>query len=336
MPQPFTASQLSDSFSTDLVPVAERRDAWLSNAKQICGDCRFHFPKRVEFYGSIERRVLGRSAFTSFSSTPISFVKFPSVPANSAERDSIVLAQLEGTQRYCQSNTIAMLAPGDTTIVDTGQPWTSDCDQTSGRLYLRLPRWLLQDRLKLASLPVLPRILGKHGLGATLFQFATSLYSHAEEMTIEEGMIAMESYLKILAGCLDHRQAFCTKLDRCAQLLPRVEHYIESQLAERTLNPTEIAAMAGISVRHLYRLFAAKGWTVTKWIRERRLDHCRSDLVDPGLADWSITDIAFRWGFSDSAHFSHCFHHAFGVSPRQLRREALECTRTSRIQKRLH
>lgn len=89
-------------------------------------------------------------------------------------------------------------------------------------------------------------------------------------------------------------------------------------------------------MRHLYRLFAGKGWTVTAWIRERRLEHCRSDITDPRLADWSITDIAFRWGFSDSSHFSHCFRNEFGVSPRQLRIQALACTLTPKAQKRLH
>lgn len=316
--------------------MSERQTAWLSNAKQICGDCRFHFPKHPAFYGSIERRRLGELPFTCFSSTPISFEKFPEVRANSVERDCLVITQVEGTQRYCQSNAVAMLAPGDTTIIDTGQSWTSDSDQNSGRLYLRLPRWLLNDRLEIGSLPLLPRILGKRGLGATLFHLAISLYSQAGEMTVEEGRIAIESYLKILAGCLDYRQASCTKLDRCAQLRPRLEHYIETHLPEQGLNPTAIAEMAGISVRHLHRLFAAKGWTVTEWIRERRLEHCRSDLTDARLANLSITDIAFRWGFSDSAHFSHCFRNAFGISPRQLRKEALSSPHTQGAQKRLH
>lgn len=44
------------SFSTDLVPVSDRLEAWRWNAKQICGDCRFQFPKRFAFHGSIEAR----------------------------------------------------------------------------------------------------------------------------------------------------------------------------------------------------------------------------------------------------------------------------------------
>ena len=314
---------MTESFSTDVVPVAERLDAWLCNARRICGDCRFHFPKRVPFHGSIERRTLAGWALTLFSSTPVSFVKFPVITANSEDRDCIVITQLQGMRQYCQGGAIAMLAPGDTTLIDAGQPWTSDCAGNCARLYLRVPRWLVQDRMHSTSLPVLPRIIGKHGLGATAFRLAVSVYEEAETMTFEEGATALQAYLEILAGCLARPEASFTELGRCAQLRPRIEHYIETQLAEQTLAPVAIAAMAGISVRHLHRLFAAKGCTVLEWIRERRLEHCRSDLADPRLSRRSITDIAFSWGFSDSAHFSHCFRKEFGTSPRQFRSSAM-------------
>jgi AraC family transcriptional activator of tynA and feaB len=314
---------MSESFSTDLVPVSDRLDAWLDHAKQICGDCRFHFPKRLPFYGSIERRLLGGSAFTCFSSAPVSFVKFPAVAGDSENRDCIVITQLEGTRQYCQSGAIALLAPGDTTLIDAGQPWTSDCAGNCARLYLRIPLWVIQEHLQSSSVPVLPRILGKHGLGATLFHLASSLYEQSEMMTLEDGAVALEAYLRILAGCLARPDASSTKLDRCAQLRPRVEHYIETHLADHALNPRIIASTAGISVRHLHRLFAAKGWTVQEWIRERRLERCRGDMADLRLSDLTVTDIAFRWGFVDSAHFSRCFRNEFGISPRQFRTNAL-------------
>src|SRR5215467_6549035 len=118
---------MSESFSTDTIPAAERVDAWLKYAKPICGDCRFHFPKRLPFHGSIVRRSIAGAAFTRFSSTAVSFAKFPVIAANSEGPDCIVITQLGGTRQYCQRGTVAMLSPGDTTIVDATHPWTSDC-----------------------------------------------------------------------------------------------------------------------------------------------------------------------------------------------------------------
>jgi len=77
--------------------------------------------------------------------------------------------------------------------------------------------------------------------------------------------------------------------------------------------------VAGMSVRHLHRLFAHRRCTVGDWIRERRLERCRRDLADPRFRERTITDIAFYWGFSESAHFSRSFKKQFGVSPRAFR-----------------
>lgn len=326
-----TGKPMTRCFSTDLVPVSERLEAWLCNAKQVCGDCRFHFPKRVPFHGSIERRVVGERTFTRFASTPVSFAKFPVVSGNAEDPGCILITQLEGIRRYCQSGSIALLTRGDTTLIDAGRPWTSDCSNDCARLYLRMPRWLVQDRLRVGSLPVLPRIQGKSGLGATLFRLATSMYQEATSMSVEEGTFAIEAYLDILCGCVVRPESAPTRLDRCAQLRPRVENFIETHLQEPSLSPALIAAAAGISVRHLHRIFAAEGCTVTEWIRERRLERCRTDLANLRLRERSITDIAFLWGFSDSAHFSHCFRQQFGVSPRQFRARAWNDSRQARL-----
>jgi AraC-like DNA-binding protein len=157
------------------------------------------------------------------------------------------------------------------------------------------------------------------------------MYQEAQSMSVEEGIFAIDAYLGILCGCVIRPESASTRLDQCVQLRPRIEHFIETHLPEPSLNPAVIAESVGISVRHLHRIFAAKGCTVTEWIRERRLERCRSDLADPCLRERSITDVAFFWGFSDSAHFSHCFRQEFGVSPRQFRAKVCDDSRQARL-----
>ena len=61
----------------------------------------------------------------------------------------------------------------------------------------------------------------------------------------------------------------------------------------------------GLSPGHLQQLFrSATGLTVADAIRDRRLANCRKALADPSLGDQSITEIAFRWGFSESSSSS--------------------------------
>ncbi|WP_308122030.1 helix-turn-helix domain-containing protein [Streptomyces sp. TRM70350] len=60
--------------------------------------------------------------------------------------------------------------------------------------------------------------------------------------------------------------------------------------------------------------FGETGSTVGRWIRERRLRAC---YRDPARAHrgTTVTDVAFRWGFNDMAHFSRVFKQAYGVTP---------------------
>ena len=311
--------KITPSFSTDLIPAPDRQEAWLTNAKQICGDCKFQFPKRFPFHGSIERRKVADLEMTLFSSSAVSFNKYPAPNLNSENRSWLVISQLAGLRRYCQDGKVAVLKKGDATLIDSGRPWTSDCPGDCARLYLRVPRLLMQSRVRMNELPVAQRISGESGLGTLLFHLSTLLYRQAGELTGEEGAAAIEAYLRLLAACVGTSNRGSDGGGRTMELTSRILKYIDMHLTESTLSPAEIAAALDLSVRHVHRLFSRQGSTVADWIREQRLRHCRSDLADSRLRGKSITEIAFFWGFNDSAHFSRTFKHQFGISPRAFR-----------------
>jgi len=310
---------MSQAFSTDLIPVADRLDAWLQNARQICGDCAFQLHKRFPFHGSIERRKIAGLELTLFSSSALSFNKFP--PANQAleNRACIVITQLQGVRQYRQAGKVAVLSKGDTTLIDSTLPWSSDCAGDCARLYLRVPQLLMESRLRNIKVPKAVRISGAGGLGTTLFHLATSLYQQAGAMTPEEGAAAIEAYLRILSACIGNSNRVLGTPGGGKDPTERVLQYINQHLTESTLSPAEIAGAVGISVRHLHRLFARRGTSVTDWIRAQRLEHCWKDLGDPRSRQKSITEIAYFWGFNDSAHFSHSFKKHFGICPRSYR-----------------
>jgi AraC-like DNA-binding protein len=108
---------------------------------------------------------------------------------------------------------------------------------------------------------------------------------------------------------------------RNARLLA-VQAWIDRHLNRPDLTPEAAAAAHHISVRYLYRLFEAKGTTVARWIRERRLDGCRRELADPSLGHLGVSAIAARWGLPDPASFSRSFRAAYGMSPREYRAQA--------------
>lgn len=97
----------------------------------------------------------------------------------------------------------------------------------------------------------------------------------------------------------------------------RIRRYILRNLQDSDMTPRCIAEANGISLRYLHQLFEDSGSTVSEWIKERRLERSREDLLQTYQPN--VTEIAFRWGFNDSSHFSRCFKARFGVSPRDYR-----------------
>lgn len=97
-------------------------------------------------------------------------------------------------------------------------------------------------------------------------------------------------------------------------MLVQIQRYIVDRLDDPRMCAGSIATAHGISVRTLHLVFAGSGTSVGRWTREQRLEQCRRELSRAD-ASTTVTDVAFRWGFSDAAHFSRAFKQTFGVTP---------------------
>ena len=88
---------------------------------------------------------------------------------------------------------------------------------------------------------------------------------------------------------------------------------------EAPLSRVAMARFAGITPRHLDRLFATHaGTTYATEYRRLRLDHAHRLLQQSGL---SISEIALSTGFSSPGHFSRQYAEAFNMTPREARRK---------------
>ncbi|BCH19105.1 GlxA family transcriptional regulator [Mesorhizobium sp. L-2-11] len=94
---------------------------------------------------------------------------------------------------------------------------------------------------------------------------------------------------------------------------------------EQPLSRDAMAKVAGVSVRHLNRLFADHleiGFLEA--YRNVRLDHARRLLEQSPL---SVSEIAFATGFSSAGHFSKVFTARFSITPGRLRDRIRESKR---------
>ncbi|MFC4727721.1 AraC family transcriptional regulator [Coralloluteibacterium thermophilus] len=102
-------------------------------------------------------------------------------------------------------------------------------------------------------------------------------------------------------------------------LLVAAKRYIERHHRSHELNPDDVAAAVGCSRRQLYRIFGKEQLTVAGYLREVRLQQCRSDLERGGGGrEVRIGAIAYAHGFADLPAFSKLFKRRFGVSPSEI------------------
>jgi AraC-like DNA-binding protein len=113
-----------------------------------------------------------------------------------------------------------------------------------------------------------------------------------------------------------------------AVLFHRICQAIEAKLDDCELSLQGFADEQHASPRYIQKLFGEAGFSFSQYLRQRRLERCRADLSSRAHEALSISEICFRWGFNDAAHFSRSFHTQYGITPRGFRRTALDSSRS--------
>ena len=100
--------------------------------------------------------------------------------------------------------------------------------------------------------------------------------------------------------------------------LTRFKTYVEAHLADSELSVETIGQEMGLSRVQLYRkIKALTGNTPIDLLRKARLVNARQLLNDPSL---SVSEIAYRSGFTSPSYFTKCFKDEYGMVPGEMRK----------------
>lgn len=104
------------------------------------------------------------------------------------------------------------------------------------------------------------------------------------------------------------------------QIFEDLLNWIESHISE-PINLTALEQRTGYSRRNLQLAFQQRfGCGPIHWVRQRRLEKARQQLLDPQPGE-SVAAVSARFGFSSVSVFSRDFRSAFGLRPSDLLRE---------------
>ncbi|UMZ14850.1 transcriptional regulator FeaR [Pseudomonas sp. MPFS] len=242
------------------------------------------------------------------------------------DRHCFLIVQRSGHARLSQDGESVELAPGDMALLDSA----GACEIVPHGLIEHASFHLCREEVY-RHLPAQQRKFGKLSQNCASGRLmrllveqicAGDLHGCAAQ---QEGLALQEALIALLGPTLRHT-AGLAGIDEGLHgpcLGEQARQLIQQSLNEPSLTPVSLAGQLNISVRQLYRLFEEQGDSVCRFIQRSRLKRSAADLSNPHLRNESITDIAFKWGFTDSAHFSRTFKKHFEQSPRDFRARSL-------------
>ena len=310
-------------FSTMTMRADEGREAWKDQLAALCGRAATLSFQDRGFEASIRTRDVGGISIGRFRHNMSEIIHHEGARSGARCQHMMLIMQVGGRLTLSQGGLDTRIGPTELALVDTYRPFVSRFEGPTSQLVAYLPAAELSTRCSASTFARPQRWSGRHGIGGLVRSALTTIARSADGLRPGDAIHARQ----VLIGAVKH----LVERDRLPsaepdQVLPdpRIRAFIDAHLADPDLGPVQIASGCGLSLRRLHRSFVDSQWSVCGWIRHRRLAKCREDLLDPSQRHLSITQIAFRWGFNDAAHFSRSFRDAYQQSAREARRQLVQ------------
>jgi len=226
-----------------------------------------------------------------------------------------ILFQTHGISYFEQNGRRIELMPGDCLAYDVSCPHTITSPSFTRHEVVIVPKELLRERGFRSAKMSACKLSARTGTGRIAYDFVHAAFDEATNLSPYYAIGVADSLIDLLL--LPLREAD-TMFDRVGPeaMYVRAQGFIREHLRDPDLCIDQISMALGCTKRYLHMLFSDRGMTVSDYIWQARLQHCRQELeTQPGK---TITDVAFSWGFSSSSHFSRVFRKYFGIAPSSI------------------
>lgn len=239
---------------------------------------------------------------------------------HSIPKESIFVSLVLGNQSFFfQDNVCSLVQPGELVIYRTDKPYVFGFSGPMRQFIFDIPQDDFSERC-------LRDLKGPLKIGAETPAQRLLVRSFAERTQVffdapredRAGLFEEEAY-NLLASIISDSTGEHRASALSTSYLLAAKQHIKDHLDDSSLSCEHVAAAAGISSRHLARLFAQEGGTPNRYLQEKRLERARQLLASPSASRLDIAEIAYRHGFSSQSHFARAFKVRFGMTPSEAR-----------------
>ncbi len=142
-------------------------------------------------------------------------------------------------------------------------------------------------------------------------RLAEDLKTAVNHRSFDEILYLANNCLGIKTEKTEIEKPALAEVDR--RLLKEITEVIEAHMIDSDFNVTTLQEMVGIGGKQLYRkVKAMTGMTPVEYIRDIRM-HKAALMLKEGK--FSVSEVMYTVGFSNSSYFSKCFSKTFGTTP---------------------
>jgi AraC-like DNA-binding protein len=277
------------------------------------------------FEAEVSVGMIGPASIAEFVSLPATVERTNEHVARTKEHKYHFNVVVEGRSYLTHCGREIVLEESDFTVASTGSPGRFVLEGSNRMVSIAVPAELARRHIPFIEDICGLRMSGHDGLNYVVSTMITSLGRQADcGFPARAGLNALKALLDMVAAsyeaCYEVEGIEPRRMHRRATELKK---FIEANLRDHHLSPRAIADHFDISTRYVHTIFSKQGETVSSYILRRRIEECAHALAGKTLDYKTITDIAFDWGFNNTAHFTRVFKQQVGQSPRAFRKQSV-------------
>jgi AraC-like DNA-binding protein len=305
-------------FSTDSVTPRDRLAVWGESVWSKLGGVETSLFEKQPFHASLRAGQLGSVHVCKIEVGAHKIRRTRQLVRQCDPSLLKLVFQVRGHAYLEQLDERIVLKPGDWCVYDGSLPYTLFNREAVEQLALLVPRNELAGPGFVGSRELL-KPAPSSGLSRILYNCLQSTVNELDSLPAPQRFQLGESLAEFARLALRERAAGGPRISNRQLACERIKHFIRQNAGDSALSVDSIASAFHCTKRYLHKLFADDDCTLSRFIWETRLERCGADLANRELATRSITEIAFAWGFVNSAHFSRVFRDRYGVTPRDYR-----------------
>lgn len=318
MDHQLSTTQNSDWISTHGVPDNERRNFWLNHVhKQVIHvDCPVGVDEGIK--ASLRHLDLDQLRLNQIRANAHSVQRSQADIVRDSRHSVFLCFMMEGQGFSYQGTQCAQHSPGDIVLYDTLMPYGQGFSDDMEMVVMDLPEPIANQYVRNWERGNLLHLQRDTRFADTNAEMLFQLLNTALDQPVSGHKQA-----NLVGELLENIEVLLSNVcsgSRDQNLWSYCQRYIDQHLQDEHLTTALLAKGLNISTRKLHRTFAENGFSVQSYIWQRRLERCRTEILSPALANRNVSEIAFKWGFNDAAHFSRRYKTRYGETPVQTRK----------------